>query len=138
LVPPIRLGGPAKGAMEPSDTAYQQAASWRLALSNADLDDLDDIVLRFTYAGDAIRLMAGVTLLTDDFYNGAPWRVSYRNIAPDLKGQPLRLHILPLRQDAPIYLEDGLRPSFPASGQVSELRQLEAIPRYRLVVSTKP
>ncbi|MBO2012936.1 beta-galactosidase [Hymenobacter negativus] len=138
LVPPIRMGGPAKGAVEPSDTAYQLAASWGLALTGADLNGLDDIILRFTYAGDAIRLLAGPTLLTDDFYNGAPWRVSYRNIAPDLKGQPLQLRILPLRQDAPIYLEDGQRPSFPASGQVSELRQVEAIPRYRLVVSTKP
>jgi beta-galactosidase len=134
LVPPIRFGGPAKAAVEPSDTAYQQAAQWRLTLQDAQFKGLDDIILRFTYAGDAIRLSAGERLLSDDFYNGAPWRVSYRNLLADGLRQPLQLSILPLRQDAPIYLEDGRRPAFPASGQVSELQQVEAIPRYRLTV----
>lgn len=136
LVPPIRIGGPAKGAVEPSDTTYQQAAQWRLSLTNAKLAGLDDIILRFTYVGDAIRLAAGSRLLADDFYNGAPWRVSYRNLVADELRKPLRLSILPLRQDAPIYLEEGRRPAFPASGQVSELQKVEAISRYRLAVKT--
>ncbi|OUJ72242.1 hypothetical protein BXP70_19505 [Hymenobacter crusticola] len=135
-VPPIRFGGPSKGAMEPSDTTYQQAAQWRLALTGAKLTGLDDIILRVTYAGDAIRLSAGDKLLTDDFYNGAPWRISYRNLVADGLRKPLQLSILPLRQDAPIYLEEGRRPSFPATGQVSELRQVEATARYRLAVDT--
>jgi hypothetical protein len=133
-VPPLRFGGPAKGVMEPSDTTYEQAAQWRLTLTNAKLNGLDDIILRFTYAGDAIRLSTGSRLLTDDFYNGAPWRVSYRNLVADGLKTPLLLGILPLRQDAPIYLEDGRRPAFPASGQVSELQKVEAIPRYRLAL----
>ncbi|WP_324678331.1 beta-galactosidase [Hymenobacter sp. GOD-10R] len=137
LVPPVRLGGPAKGTVEPSDTTYQQAAQWRISLGDTKLEGLDDIILHFTYAGDAIRLYAGATLLDDDFYNGAPWHVSYRNIAPDVAGKPLLLHILPLRQDAPIYLEEGRRPSFPATGQVSELQKVEAIPRYRLTVDAR-
>jgi beta-galactosidase len=136
LVPPIRFGGPAKGAVEPSDSTYQQAAQWRLSLSNAKLNGLDDIILRFTYTGDAIRLAAGSRLLDDDFYNGAPWRVSYRNLVADGLRDPLLLSILPLRQDAPIYLEAGHRPAFPASGQVSELQKVEAIPHYRLAVKT--
>jgi hypothetical protein len=135
-VPPIRFGGPAKSAVEPSDSTYQQAAQWRLTLPNAKLDGLDDIILRFTYVGDAIRLAAGPKLLDDDFYNGAPWRVSYRNLVADGLRKPLLLSILPLRQDAPIYLEDGRRPAFSASGQVSELQKVEAIPRYRLAVKT--
>ncbi|MBO0360555.1 beta-galactosidase [Hymenobacter sp. BT186] len=135
-VPPIRFGGPAKGAVEPSDSTYQQAARWQLTLSNAKLNGLDDIILRFTYAGDAIRLAAGSRLLTDDFYNGAPWRVSYRNLVADNLHNPLTISVLPLRQDTPIYLEDGRRPTFPASGQVSALQQVEAIPRYRLAVKT--
>jgi hypothetical protein len=134
VVPPIRFGGPAKAAVEPSDTAYQQAAQWRLSLRGAQLKGLDDIILRFTYAGDAIRLASGERLLSDDFYNGAPWRVSYRNLLADGLRQPLKLSILPLRQDAPIYLEDGRRPAFPPGGQVSELQRVEAVPRYRLVV----
>jgi len=136
MVPPIRLGGPAKGAVEPSDSTYEQSARWRLSLSNAKLKGLDDIILRFTYAGDAIRLSAGNQLIDDDFYNGAPWRVSYRNLAPEMQVKPLELSILPLRKDAPIYLEEGRWPAFPANGQVSELRQIEAIPRYQLVVKT--
>lgn len=135
-VPPLRFGGPAKGVMEPSHTTYEQAVQWRLTLANAKLNGLDDIILRFTYAGDAIRLSTGSRLLTDDFYNGAPWRVSYRNLVADGLKQPLLLSVLPLRQDAPIYLEDGRRPVFPASEQVSELQQVEAIPRYRLALKT--
>lgn len=135
-VPPLRVGGPSKVAMEPSDTTYQQAAQWQLTLTNAKLDGLDDIILRFTYAGDAIRLAAGPRLLDDDFYSGAPWRVSYRNLVADGLHNPLLLSILPLRQDAPVYLEESRRPAFPASGQVSELQKVEAIPRYRLAVKT--
>ncbi|GGF06069.1 beta-galactosidase [Hymenobacter cavernae] len=135
-VPPIRFGGPAKGAVEPNDTTYEQAAQWRLALAGTKLKGLDDIILRFTYAGDAIRLTTGERLLNDDFYNGAPWRVSYRNLVADNLGKSLRVSILPLRKDAPIYLEDGRRPSFSTNDQVSELRSVEAIPRYRLTVQT--
>ena len=107
-----------------------------MILTGANPKELDDVVPRFTYAGDAIRLAAGPTLLDDDFYNGAPWRVSCRNIEPDLQFNSLIISILSLHKDAPIYLEDGRRLTFLTNGQMSELLQVEAIPRYGLAMKT--
>jgi len=43
------------------------------------------------------------------------------------------LKILPLRQDAPIYLAEGARPAIPKGGQVARLIKVRAIPQYHVV-----
>jgi hypothetical protein len=45
----------------------------------------------------------------------------------------LELRILPLRKDAPIYLPTGTRPSFPSTGEVAVLKNVQVIPEYEVV-----
>ena len=41
--------------------------------------------------------------------------------------------MLPLRSDAPIFLQ-GAKPRFPATGQVAEVSEIRVIPEYELVI----
>ena len=50
--------------------------------------------------------------------------------APEMVTGDLRVAILPLRADAPIYLAASSRPNFRGAGSVVALQGLEIIPRY--------
>ena len=70
--------------------------------------------------------------LTDDFYNGNDFDIGLRRHAPDILTGDLRIAILPLRNDAPIYMSDTARPDFSTAGSLAELKGVEIVPRYRL------
>ena len=96
------------------------------------------MLLRISYQGDVARVYAGGRLITDDFYHGAPWEIGLRSIpAADLK-QGLELRILPLRQDAPIYLAAAAKPAIPAGGQVAQVMDVRVLPEYRAVADLHP
>ena len=86
--------------------------------------------LQIDYVGDEARLFAGVQLIDDSYYNGLTWEVGLK----DLPREPgkLLLTILPLRSDAPIYLEDEYRPRLAPGAQVAEIRSVKVVPEYRL------
>jgi hypothetical protein len=46
----------------------------------------------------------------------------------------LELEILPLRQDAPVYIETPDRPDFRTGGQIDVLENIELVPEYQLVI----
>jgi len=94
---------------------------------------LSNIFLAIDYAGDVARLYSGDELLDDDFFTGTPWRVGLRRMSSALARGPLELRVLPLRSDAPIFLQ-GVRPRFSASGQVSQVRAITVLPEYELVI----
>ena len=96
------------------------------------------MLLRIAYQGDIARIYAGGRLITDDFYHGAPWEIGLRGIpAADLK-QGLELQILPLRQDAPIYLAAAAKPAIAAGGQVAKVTEVGVLPEYRAVADLRP
>lgn len=122
-------------ALAPSDSAFDAAAVYRIAVPAHALDQLHDVILEVNYVGDIARLYAGDVLLNDNFFNGTPWRISLRRYADALRAGPLELRILPLRRDAPIYLAASHRPrSFPANGQIAAVTSVQAIPVYELIV----
>jgi hypothetical protein len=130
-VPPVRMGK--EVAMAPEDAAFQAAARW-----SVHVPDMSDALLRITYQGDIARLYAGNRLVADDFYHGAPWEVGLRDIsAADLR-RGLKLEILPLRHDAPIYLAPGVRPAIPPGGQAVNLLRVELVPNYEAVATPAP
>ena len=57
--------------------------------------------LKIDYAGDCARVYADGKLVMDNFWNGKPMLVRMS----DLAGKKVELRILPLRKDAPIYLQ---------------------------------
>ena len=113
----IKAAGPAReiamgtqGVAEaPSDADFEDAAVWHLHLSPP-LDTARDLQLRIHYTGDVARVLLDGVLLTDNFYNGAPFEIGLKRHAPDVYAGDLRLQILPLRPDAPIYLPHAAWP----------------------------
>jgi len=93
---------------------------------------------RITYQADIARIYAGNRLITDDFYHGASWEIGLEDIpAVDLE-QDLRLEILPLRADAPIYLGGEAKPSIPPGGQVARVSEVRLMPVYHAVAAVHP
>jgi beta-galactosidase len=92
-------------AMQPEDADFAQAAVWRVKLP-AGIAPTRDIRLRVHYTGDVLRAYHGDKLLDDDFYNTRPFEIGLRRYGPAVYQDGVVLKILPLREDAPIYLTD--------------------------------
>jgi beta-galactosidase len=123
-------------AAAPVDADFAQAAIWRISLPEKTDMDLDPI-LRLNYVGDVARISLNGKLLTDDFYNGNQFEVGLRRYAPEILRGDLRLAILPLRKDAPIYLASQARPNFGKAQSVAELRGVQIIPRYTVQLTAQ-
>ena len=118
-------------ATAPLDADFEQAAVWRITIPE-DVDLGTDPILRFHYVGDVARVMLNGRFITDDFYNGNAFDIGLRRHAPDILTGDLRIAILPLRKDAPIYMSETARPDFGTAGSVAALQSVEIIPRYQL------
>jgi hypothetical protein len=126
-------------ALAPSDSAWDHAARWRIDLPRNALAHKADLFLDIHYTGDVARLYAGDELLDDNFFNGTTWRVGLRRYADRLRRGPLELRVLPLRSDAPVFIPAAYRPrTFPPSGQVAEVRSVDAVPEYELLIIPRP
>ncbi len=128
---PVRIAQ--EVAEAPEAEAFKGAAEWSIQVPDTAQSGARNVLLRITYTGDIARLYADGKLVTDDFYDGVPWQVDLGQI-PDLGADPiLELQILAMRKDTPIYLPPSARISFPASGQVAELKGVEIVPEYQTV-----
>jgi hypothetical protein len=123
-------------AAAPEDGDFAQAAIWRIKLP----DNLDlgvDPILRVKYIGDVARITLNGKLLTDDFYNGNAFEVGLSRYAPGILSGDLRLAILPLQKNAPIYLAKKAQPDFGTAKSVAALQEIEIVPRYTLTFSER-
>jgi beta-galactosidase len=120
-------------AAAPEDSDFENAAVWRIKLP-ADLDMNLDPILRFHYIGDVARVTLDGKLLTDDFYNGRVFEVGLRRYAPQILHGDLQIAVLPLRKDAPIYMEGKARPDFKGADGTVALKAVEIVPCYRAEV----
>ncbi|HEY0956478.1 MAG TPA: glycoside hydrolase family 35, partial [Roseateles sp.] len=132
--PPLRIGGHANAAVQPIPEAFAAAASWSLKLP-AQLPVAEDVLLELDIVGDIGRVFAGTTMLDDWYYNGQRWQMGLKQFA--LKpGAELKLSVLPLRADAPIYIDAAHRPTFAAGQtQVAELRGVRLLPIRRAAIA---
>jgi hypothetical protein len=92
-------------AMQPEDADFAQAAVWRVKLPDG-IDASRDLRLRVRYTGDVARAYHGEKLLDDDFYHARPFEIGLRRYGSAVYKDGLVLKILPLREDAPIYITD--------------------------------
>lgn len=118
-------------AAEPDDADFDKAAVWRVKLP-ADIDLNTDPILRLHYVGDVARVTLNGKLLTDDFYNGNAFDIGLRRYAPEILNGDLRIQILPLRKDAPIYMAKEARPDFGRAESIVALESVEIVPRYQI------
>jgi len=124
-------------AAAPEDPDFEKAAVWRIQLP-AKVDLTADPLLRINYVGDVARVLLNGKLVTDDFYNGNQFEVGLRRHAPEILGGDLRVAILPLRKDAPIYLAKEAKPDFGKAASIVALRGLEIVPRYQVELHAAP
>jgi beta-galactosidase len=134
--PPVVLGSipswRTRGvAQAPAETAFTQAAKWQITLPATSLDGLNELYLQVEYHGDIARFFAGNQMLTDNFYNGQVWSIGLRRFL-NSKNNSFTLSVLPLRKDAPVYLELLEPLEFPRSGQIDRLDDLHLVPEYQL------
>jgi hypothetical protein len=64
------------------------------------------------YTGDVIRAYHNDQLLDDDFYNARPFEIGLRRYGPTVYQDGLVFKILPLREDAPVYITDRSKLKF--------------------------
>jgi beta-galactosidase len=139
LDPPPRMGKEIMGAEEalaPDDSAFETAATWAIHVPCVE-PAAGRVFLRITYEGDVARFYADGKLLTDNFYNGTPWLIGLDRV-PCREWDRLELKILPLRNQAPLYLPAGARPAPSANGQVVDLKEVQAVPEYETVFDLRP
>ena len=89
--------GVQKVAEEPQDADFDQAAVYRIQLP-----ERRDGLLSIEYRGDVARLYADGRLVADNFYYGRPFLYGLWRLLQGVS--ELELRILPLQQDAPVYL----------------------------------
>lgn len=139
-VPPVRMGPRFSWrensvAQAPAETTFASAAEWRLKVPADVLAGVHDVFLSVHYVGDVARLYAGERLLDDNFFNGTPWEIGLRELPGGAASRSLRLEILPLRSDAPIFLPNRAAVDFRGQDQSAQLISVEALPEYELVVA---
>ena len=119
VVEPVQPAGPARTvpiapsvssrkqgmAMQPEDADFAQAAVWRVKLA-AGVATSRDLRLRVRYTGDVARAYLGEILIADDFYHARPLEIGLRRYGAAVYRDGLMLKILPLREDAPVYITD--------------------------------
>ena len=115
-------------ALAPIDADFTNAAVWKITLP-AKLDLKLKPLLRIHYVGDVARLTLNGRLLDDNFYAGRTFDLGLNRYAPEILTGDLRLEILPLRQDAPIYLEPKDRPDFGGKKSIAIVQNVEIINR---------
>jgi hypothetical protein len=116
-------------AAAPLDADFEKAAVWRIRLP-AGLDLSRDPILRVHYTGDVARVTLNGKLVTDDFYNGNAFDIGLRRYAPGILDGDLKIAILPLRKDAPVYFSKDVHPDYGTNGSVAALQCADIIPRY--------
>lgn len=133
--PPIRIGGHANAAVQPIPEAFANAASWSLKLPKPLAPQAEDVLLELDFVGDIGRVFAGTQMLDDWYYNGQKWQIGLKQF--NLKaGAELKLTVLPLRADAPIYIDAAHRPTFAeGQAQVAELRGARLLPIRRVAIT---
>jgi len=128
----VRAAGPprvvAKGrqgvAEAPADPDFDRAAVWRVTFKERP-EEKRDLRLRIHYVGDVARVTLGGRLLADDFWNGSPFELGLRALAPEVYSGELLLKVLPLRKRAPILLPEGVTPDFAAAEAAVAVTRVE-------------
>jgi len=133
FAPVIQIGGEADGALEPNDTVIQAVQGlWTIQFSWSELAEVDDAWLMINYDGDLARLYSGSLLLDDHFYDGETWVVGLKRLANQIQNGTLTLAVMPLRSDAPVYLQT--KPTFGSNGQVCVVTNVTISTVYNLEI----
>ena len=113
-------------AIAPNDSDFTNAAIWKITLP-AKLDLSLHPILRIHYLGDVARVVLNGKLIADNFYAGREFDLGLNRYTPEIYSGDLRLEILPLRKDAPIFLEPKARPDFGTNETLVKLQSVKIV-----------
>ena len=113
-------------ALAPNDSDFTNAAIWKITLPTK-LDLSLHPILRIQYLGDVARLTLNGKLIADNFYAGREFDLGLNRYAPEIFSGDLRLEILPLRKDVPIFLEPKARLDFGTNETLVKLQSAEIV-----------
>jgi hypothetical protein len=113
-------------AIAPTDSDFTNAAVWKITLP-AKLDLSLHPILRIHYLGDVARLTLNGKLIADNFYAEREFDLGLNRYAPEIFRGDLRLEILPLRKNAPIFLEPKAKPDFGGNESLVKLQSVEIV-----------
>jgi len=137
---PLSTGRP-HIALAPTGDEFTNAAVWKIKLP-PELKSWphDDPIVRIHYVGDVARVTLNGRLIDDNFYNGRTFDIGVNRYLPEILTGDLRLEILPLRRDAPIYLPDEAKPDFGTNSSLVEVQSVEIVDRtpWKLLLPTEP
>jgi hypothetical protein len=71
------------------------------------------------------RIYAGEQLITDNFYNGNVFELGLKRFAPEIFGKDLQIKILPLQEDAPVYLQSDAPVDFQGQKAIINLPEVK-------------
>ena len=123
-------------ALAPTDDNFTNAAVWRIQLPDK-LNLSNNPLLRIRYVGDVARVTLDGKLLDDNFYNGKEFEIGLKRFVPEILKGELRLEVLPLRKDAPIYLAKEAWPDFGKAESTARLQSVEIVNHYRAQLQGK-
>jgi hypothetical protein len=123
-------------AQAPSEAPLAEAARWHIKIPANALDGLANLFLQVNYQGDVARFSGGDKLLDDDFFNGEIWSIGLKRFLNPGKESAFDLSILPLRKDAPFYMEAAKPIRYAKNRQVCTLDRVWLVPQYELVIDT--
>jgi hypothetical protein len=118
-------------AMQPEDVDFQQAAVWRVKFP-AGIDPARNLRLRVRYTGDVMRAYLDGKLIEDDFYNARPFELGLLRYGPAAYRGDLQFKILPLREDAPIYITDRSGLHYTANHTALSLDSIDVVETHEL------
>jgi hypothetical protein len=130
--PPVAVGGPAHAAVQPSPDAYGAAGVWAFTVPK-DEASTGKSWLQIDYKGDVARLFDADEMLDDRFWDGRRWDIAVDRFSERI-GRPWEIAILPIRADAPIYLDGTARAQIGNHQQSACVMSVKLAPEYELKI----
>ncbi|MBP2412365.1 hypothetical protein JOF48_001164 [Arthrobacter stackebrandtii] len=107
---PLRTGGVHGRAAAPLDSDYETAALFQLDFTAEQLPETGQNLLRISWTGDAARAFIAGALVSDNYWNGLAWAIDLAPHRDALLRHGLQIRAFPLNPDAPIYVDESIRP----------------------------
>ena len=122
--PAVRMGPHVSWRQRPvplahGDAEYEGACRIALRVDASVPTDAGRVLVEIDYVGDTARLYADGVLVDDNFNDGEPWYVGIDRYARDGAWPQFELRIMPLNQQAPMFLEDAARQRLEGAGTAS-------------------
>lgn len=128
--------GPAGVAQAPGNDDFASAETWQVTLPSDAFDRGNEIFLSIEYTGDAARAYIAGELVDDDFYHTrAAWEIGLRHFTPDVLRHGLTLQFLPLRKDAPVYIDSRALPDFNGEEAILRVVRIRLEPLYEVIIT---